>query len=140
MRNSSCIICFEEFEPRAGKLYCSNSCKQKGYADKKHQTVGDIDKEEKIKGFRKQIEVSYSEYQEFKKKYPDYIPFLFYCFFRKNLIGVVSIDEIHEYIENYGSSWWDDFWNDEKSPARKKYKEFEERYFNDEFLVSFQKK
>ena len=45
MRNNTCIICGKEFEPRKGKFYCSNTCRQKGYEDRK--ALKDTDSEEK---------------------------------------------------------------------------------------------
>ena len=138
MRNTTCTICFKEFEPREGKLYCSNACKQKGYTDKKHHTFESQKKENEVINEKKKIEIHFPEFQKFNSKYPDTIPtFILYCFFRKNLTGVTDIEEVYNYIKAFDSEWWQDFWSDEKSIAKRKYNEFEENYFDDNFIVSF---
>ncbi|MGP8216481.1 MAG: hypothetical protein ACLQQ4_13010 [Bacteroidia bacterium] len=142
MRNNTCIICKTEFEPREGKIYCSNACKQKGYSDKKLQIGAQQAKEQEVKTARKQFQFFYPEYEEYKSKYPNDIDsFLLYCFFRKNLTGVTSIEQVYNYINSFTRNWWDEFWDNYDtgivSPQRKKYNEFQERYFGDEVIISF---
>ena len=40
-------------------------------------------------------------------------------------------------IQTFDRNWWDNFWNDANSPAKRKYREFEEKYFGDEIIISF---
>jgi|GEM_PF-4044298 hypothetical protein len=140
MRNSTCVICFKEFAPREGKLYCSNACKQKGYADNKLQAEATEKKTEERKVASKQLEISYADYQEYKKKYPNSMDsFLLFSFFRKNFTGVFSAEQFYNYINSFDLSWWEDFW-EEKSEAWKKYREYEAKYFGDEVVISFSEK
>jgi hypothetical protein len=144
MRNSTCVICSKEFAPREGKLYCSNACKQKAYADKKNVAiVSDTDKEQEEKK-KKQFTIYFPEYQEYSKKYPNnkLIEFPLFCFFRKNWIGEFDLIKFREYMKSYDSNFWEDFydsWNEGKiSPARKKYNQFQEQFFGgDDFIVAF---
>ncbi|MGP8216220.1 MAG: hypothetical protein ACLQQ4_11685 [Bacteroidia bacterium] len=142
MRNNICKICGTEFEPREGKQYCSNACKQKSYSDKKQQIGAQQTKEQEIKIARKQFQFYYPEYEEYKSKYPKGIDsFLMYCFFRKNLTGVTSVEQVYNYINGFTRSWWDEFWDNWDtgvvSPQRKKYDEFQGRYFGDDIEISF---
>ena len=136
MRNSTCVICFKEFEPREGKLYCSNACKQKGYADKKANSNAMNEKKEEQTKQEKKLQFYFAEYQEYIKKYPESIhSFLLFCFFRKNFVGAFNAEQFNEYIKSFPPDWWEDFWNKEDNPARKKYYEFEEKYFtNDNYI------
>lgn len=141
MRNTTCVICLKEFKPREGKLYCSNACKQKGYSDKKNQTnntiVGDI----KLNNIKKKYVIYFPEYQKYQETYPkDTISFIFYCFFRKNLIGVTDIKQVYDYINSFDDSWFDDLRRNEYSSAFKKYIEFEDKFLDDDFIISFENK
>lgn len=149
MRNNTCVICGTEFQPREGKLYCSNACKQKGYSDKKMQVGEREEKEQEIKTTRKQLQFYYYEFEQYKSKYPDGVgTFIIYCFFRKNLAGVISIEQVNKYIESFDSCWWNAFWGRTDwgedtgtvAPSRKKYLEFEATYFGDEVVISFENK
>lgn len=111
MRNNTCVICGSEFEPREGKLYCSNACKQKGYSDKKQQIGEHEEKEQEIRATRKQFQFYYLEFEEYRSKFPKGVStFILYCFFRKNLTGVTAIQQVNNYIESFNGDWWDDFW------------------------------
>ena len=49
MKNSICIVCNKEFEPRAGKKYCSNKCMEKARKQKEHlQTIPQLSKNQKL--------------------------------------------------------------------------------------------
>jgi len=138
MRNTTCIICLNEFKPREGKLYCSNACKQKSYSDKHHSEIKIEEKEKLQNSIKKQLEFSFTEFIEYTKKYDDGIKdFKFYCFFRKNILGTPSIEEIYSYIDNFDWDWWNDFQNDESSIARKKYNEFVAKFFSDDVSIYF---
>ena len=71
MRNSACIICGKEFEPREGKLYCSDKCKQYAYTSKKNKIEStepeDEKKPEPVKESIPKYRFDYSEYEEFLK-------------------------------------------------------------------------
>ncbi|HEX7413377.1 MAG TPA: hypothetical protein VF411_04965 [Bacteroidia bacterium] len=106
MRNTACIICLKEFEPREGKFYCSNACKQKGYADKKNLSFENQKKEDETKSRQKQIEIYFPEYQKLKNKYPDTMDsFILYCFLRKNLIGVTDVAQVNNYLKTFDRHW-----------------------------------
>lgn len=139
MRNNTCIICNIEFEPREGKLYCSNSCKQKAFTDKKGQLGIAMVREQEKEATRKKMNLNFLEYQQYLKKYPNGLDtFQMYCFFRKNLAGNPTIEQINSYIKSFTGDWWEEFWEN-GSPARKRYKEFEEKFWGDESVVSFEK-
>ncbi len=140
MRNNTCVVCFKEFEPREGKLYCSNACKQKAFADRQQETGEIQEKEQEKQKIRKQLEFYLADFQDYKKKYPKSIDsFLIYCFFRKNFEGLFDAEQFHNYIETFEGWWWEEFWNDENSIAKKKFKEFEARFFSDEVKIYFKK-
>jgi len=152
MRNSACVICLTEFKPREGKLYCSNACKQKGYADKKNESIGaktneQIEsKDQEERKSKKQFTIYFPEYEKYCKDFPkSFDSFPLFCFFRKNWTGVFDSKKFNAYIESLGDSFWEDFWDDhghnDISPARKKYNEFQEKFFgSDEFIVDFNEK
>lgn len=138
MRNNTCIVCSNEFEPRAGKLYCSNACKQKAFFGNKQQSElrGEKDKETTL--IKKQLEFNFKEYQEYLVKYPDDIAnFQLYCFLRKNLQGKPMLDDIHNYIKNFDQNWWMNFYHEESNIVQKKYKEFESKFFSEEVKIHF---
>ena len=138
MRNNTCIVCSNEFEPRAGKLYCSNACKQKAFSDNKQQSELREEKDKETTLVKKHLELNFKEYQEYSNKYSDNIEnFQMFCFFRKNLRGNPSLDDIHNYIKSFGLNWWFNFWHEENNPARNKYIEFEATFFSDEVSVCF---
>ncbi|MFZ1290702.1 MAG: hypothetical protein WAR79_11470 [Melioribacteraceae bacterium] len=138
MRNNTCKVCFKEFEPRAGKLYCSNACKQKAFSDNKQQSELREEKAEETTLIKKQLEFNFKEYQEYIIKYPESIEnFQLYCFFRKNLTGNPSIEEINNYINSFSKNWWMNFWHEENNPVYKKFKEFEAKFFSDDVSVYF---
>ena len=151
MRNGTCTICFAEFKPREGKLYCSNACKQRGYADKKAGAVAPSkDPQNSLetteKKPTKQFILFYPEFQEYKKRFPGILDeFPLYCFFRKNWTGIFDAEKFMDYIESLGENFWDDFYDNmghgDVSPARKKYNEFQEKFFGgEEFVVAFDQK
>jgi hypothetical protein len=139
MRNTTCIICLQEFKPREGKLYCSNACKQKGYSDKKHQTTNTIINEIDLNNIKKKYIIYFPEFQEYQETYPNDIDsFIFYCFFRKNLIGVSDVKQVYDYIDSFEKSWFKDLWENENSSIYKKYKDFESKFLDDDFIISFE--
>jgi hypothetical protein len=147
MRNRTCIICSNEFAPREGKLYCSNACKQKGHTDKKHEAteIANMQREQEEKKAGKKFVIYFTEYQEYNKKYPDTFlkEFTLYCFFRKNWTGTFDKEKFRQYVNSFDDVWWDEFWDVngtyKVSAARKKYNEFQEKFFGgDEFIVSFE--
>ena len=139
MRNTTCVICLKEFKPREGKLYCSNACKQKGYSEKKYQTTNTIINDNDLNNIKKKYIIYFPEFQEYQAAYPnDITSFIFYCFFRKNLIGITNIKQVYDYIDSFERSWFDEFWDNENSPAYKKYKEFELKFLDDDFTISFE--
>ena len=141
MRNSTCIICAQEFEPREGKMYCSNACKQRGHLDKKQQIGAKTEKEQEQKAAKERLEFYWSDYQEYRKKHPDSLDvFLTFCFFRKNFKGVFDAEQFYTYMQTFGRYWWEEFWEDENNPAQKKYKEFIAKYFGDEVAITFSDK
>lgn len=139
MRNNTCIVCSNEFEPRAGKLYCSNACKQKAFSDNKQQSELREEKDKETTLIKNKLELNFQEYQEYSKKYSDNIEnFQMFCFFRKNLRGNPSLDDIHDYIKSFGGlNWWENFWQEENNPAQIKYKEFQARFFSDDVSIYF---
>jgi hypothetical protein len=139
MRNDTCIICKTTFTPRAGKLYCSPACKQKGYSDRVNGLIGNPEAVGENEARKKVFEFNFTEYEEYLKCYPKARgTFPFYCLLRKNVKGTPDIHQIRKYIESIEDWWWDDICNDPNSVAAKKMKEFEELYLGGNGLsVSF---
>lgn len=139
MRNTTCVICLKEFKPREGKLYCSNACKQKGYTEKKYQTTNTIINDNDLNNIKKKYIIYFPEFQEYQEIYPnDVTSFMLYCFFRKNLISVTHINQVYDYINSFDSSFFEDLWENEYSSAYKKYKEFGDKFLDDDFIISFE--
>jgi hypothetical protein len=122
MRNSSCIICGQDFEPREGKLYCSDKCKQYAYTSKKNK-VETIPKEEETKPdpvpeIKIYYRIDLCEYRnvigkceaEGKKWAKDFFNIISYSFFRKNLSGISDIDFIIDYLDNISDVYRDFFY------------------------------
>ena len=147
MRNNTCTICGSEFEPREGKLYCSNACKQKAFSDKKQGNALKEQKEQEQQAVKEKLAFYFTDFQEYGKKYPKNMEsFLLFCFFRKNFSGKFDAEQFHAYINTFDSYWWDEFWGydcgertDKITPARKRYMEFEAKFFGDDVVVSFTK-
>jgi hypothetical protein len=139
MRNSICVICLNEFKPREGKLYCSNACKQKGYLDKKRPKIEVIKKDVDLNNIKKKYIIYFNEFKEYKLAFPNDIDsFMLYCFFRKNLIGITDIKQVYDYINSFEESLIEDLWSNEYSSIYKKYKEFENKFLDDDFIISFE--
>ena len=108
MKNSCCTICGNEFEPREGKLYCSDKCKQYAYSSKKNNSTPNTKDKEiiPVKEFKPRYKIDYNEYKKFKQmlvnndktKEAKYINIYFYAFYRKNLSGLPDIEFIYDYI------------------------------------------
>jgi hypothetical protein len=134
MRNSICVICGQEFEPREGKLYCSDKCKQYAYTSKKNKNESITQEEEKkpepVKEIKPKYRFDYNEYNEFLKmmdskgngEIKKCYSLTVYSFYRKNLSGISNIEFIYNYImDMYDSDfhflWWlitgDDDYSDE---------------------------
>jgi len=117
MKNQECIVCGKEFPPRKGKLFCSDKCKQLHYRSKddpelisnkiveKFKQTGQLDKLDV--GFLKKIfllekkplfRIDLNEYKAYCEKYGK-IELDEYVIRRKNLTGVVSLEQIEEYIK-----------------------------------------
>ncbi|HAF30559.1 MAG TPA: hypothetical protein DCG75_16065 [Bacteroidales bacterium] len=113
-RNDTCIVCGAKFEPRKDKLYCSDTCKQKAYNDRKQkeEMEGIGNNSNCLTNEAKQnilYTFYFKEYELVKEtakniegfKLAQNLTLEEYCFFRKNLSGEVSIDFIIEYIDNF---------------------------------------
>jgi hypothetical protein len=143
MRNSTCIICGTEFEPRKSKLYCGNACKQKGYSDKKYRQIESIAKEQEIKVEKTQMLSYYQEYLDYNDEYPSEKPstFLLFCFLRKNISGALSNsldrNRFYNYVLILDDSFWYDLYENKNSAIARRYEEFKAKYFGDDFLISF---
>lgn len=100
MKNNSCIVCGNTFEPREGKLYCSESCKQSAYRKKKiSKDNPDEDKEKKtiVRKPEPMYSFDYAEYLAVKKEID--IRFDLFCFVRRSLSGIPDISFIIDYIK-----------------------------------------
>ena len=137
MRNTTCIICSKEFPPREGKLYCSNACKQKGFNDNKQLELksNEINKEKEIRKVK--MEFYFKDFQEFRRLYPNSIrTFIVFCFFRRNLQGLFIPDLFQEYLNSFSDDFWESFWNDDHSKAKKKFADFEMSFFSDDTIIN----
>lgn len=136
MRNTNCIICSNKFPPREGKLYCSNSCKQKGYSNKKDALTSEKEKKAVKEDNRVKYEFLFSDYQTYRKEYPTSLSsFIVFCFFRRNLKGEFNPKIFFDYLDSLDEQFWEDFWNYDESKARKRYLEFESVFFSEGVLI-----
>jgi hypothetical protein len=117
MRNDTCIICGQKFEPREGKLYCSENCKQKAYNDRKKESNPEEETDLKCQSMEVKKNILYTFYlEEFelvKKRAKEkeirdpfnFLDFDQYCYFRRliNTQGKVNIDFIVNAISKYSS-------------------------------------
>jgi len=97
MINDTCVVCNKKFEPREGKQYCSDACKQKAYSQRKTE-------KSEHKGLQGKAEVlysfSFSELQAYNKESGDDMQVELFCFIRKNLKGEFDLNFIVQYISN----------------------------------------
>jgi hypothetical protein len=125
MKNDTCTVCGKKFEPRQGKLYCSESCKQAAFNERKKIPKdfeeGEILSHEIKKKVLYQFEKE--EYLKVEEAYGDKLNIIEYCFMRKNLIGNPTVKEIVEYIKNFGFEF-----TDPEKPDYKPYCEFLQEY------------
>lgn len=90
-------MCSKAFPFRRGKMYCSNSCKQQGYNNKRNVEAGGIsDNLEKRRIFYLE------DYKNFIKQNPEYfnVDFVSYCFATKNNDENENIFFINEFVIN----------------------------------------
>lgn len=127
MKNSKCIVCGTEFPPRKGKLFCSDSCKQKHYRMKDdpatvtHRIIEEFKEAGKLEKLdidllktvylleKKPLwRIDINEYKAYCEKYGIF-DISYYCLWRKNLTGEIKLEEIKEYIELMDESSKDAF-------------------------------
>ena len=97
MDNLKCIVCSKPFPFRKGKLYCSNSCKQQGYNNKKNGKIDGVGEN----GNKKRT-FYFENYRNFLKQNPGYdsVDFVSYCFAIKNHDENENIFFINEFAIN----------------------------------------
>ncbi|MBA7580153.1 hypothetical protein ES708_22044 [subsurface metagenome] len=103
MKNDTCVICGKQFDkPRAGKLYCSDKCKQAAFDMKIHSTgKPEIIKEEPTHNVKldRLYQFNLFEFEQVKEKFK--IEADIYWFLRKNLSGPVDLDQIISHVRNF---------------------------------------
>ena len=135
MKNSKCIVCGNDFEPRKGKLFCTDKCKQAYYRNQNdpESLTHEIIEEFKEAGKLEHLDIEFlekiyllknkpiwridiNEHKAFCEKYKSF-NLIDYALIRKNLTGSVTLEQINEYFElisggfNYSS---DSNYNEEK--------------------------
>ena len=101
MKNDTCIMCGEKFEPKENKMYCSDACKQKAYSIRKIS-------EEKEKNVVYTISMSELKKVQQIDDSNEGMGIEVYAFIRKNLQGSVNVEFIVDYIANLSlSSFFD---------------------------------
>jgi len=105
MKNDTCVICGKQFDkPRAGKLYCSNKCKQAAFDMKKHSIrKTEVVKEEPNHNVKldRLYHFNLYEFKQVKEKSGiEWEPEV-YWFLRKNLSGLVDLDQIISHIQSF---------------------------------------
>ncbi|PKP22703.1 MAG: hypothetical protein CVU05_02690 [Bacteroidetes bacterium HGW-Bacteroidetes-21] len=142
MKNDTCVICGEKFEPREKKLYCSDSCKQKAFLQRKEKEnnpeTPEIIPEQKI--IKKNIIIfDYQEYKSVLEKLPykftEWLLFERYCFFRKNLSGEPIIEDIIEYLMLYERDICSDTFNSYNCHYREPFDLFLNDFHNEEKYI-----
>jgi len=132
MKNQKCIVCGTEFTPRRGKLFCTDKCKQLHYRSQDDpesltykiiedfKEAGkleklDIDLLKKIYLLEKKPiwEIDVNEYKAFCLKYEE-CNICDYALKRKNLTGLVTLEQIKEYFDLFKDSGGSDYPFDEK--------------------------
>lgn len=145
MKNSKCVVCGTEFEPREGKLYCSEKCTQYAYRQKKKDQ--EPEEPEAVQSLTVKNDVLYSfdgrEYNKVKEKFKNFKPksIVEYAFFRRNLTGIPDFDFIAEYIDSFfpfpGKVDANNPFYDEEHTMYKSYQEFEKLYFEGRIHINF---
>lgn len=139
MRNDTCVACGKKFEPRKGKLYCSDSCKQSAWNEKnkipKNFKEGEIQSLEVIKNVIYQVE--YDEYLKVKEVYEkevfrDNLSLIDYCFIRKNQVGNPNMKQIVDWIKNLNFEF-----AEEGSVGHKTYVKFVNDFYNGQILINY---
>lgn len=124
IHNLKCETCNKKFESkRATTKYCSNSCKQKAH----YQRIAE--KDEAPPHQETHANIFYLD--EFKMV-DWHIAFVSYCFFRRHLSLNATTKEIDKYLASTYIEY--DYFEDLIKPT-KAFKEFNERFLNNEFKV-----
>jgi hypothetical protein len=111
MRNDTCVECGQKFEPREGKLYCSEACNQAAY--RRRKKIDEVEETPSIEGLmsnRYAYTFNMNEFIELRKdkRYEGLEPEAF-SFIRKNLTGNADFD----FIKSVFDLWDLDFANPE---------------------------
>ncbi len=124
---SNCTVCGNEFPYRKSKQFCSNACKQQAYLKSKAgiPLQGSSRKEMPTTDF------SFTEFAQFSEEHGNYHSFLFYCFLRRNLSKLATVDTIYQYINSFFIE--DDAY--EKITGSKAYQTFREEFLSAKFTV-----
>ncbi|MEO8769008.1 MAG: hypothetical protein ABI402_02955 [Ferruginibacter sp.] len=131
---SICTVCGNEFKYRRGKLYCSNSCKTKGFNLKKAGISG-FDIEKPGESYNQARTTFYlSDYN--KVKHQDFCSFELYCFLVKNFSDNEDVEFLNEYVEKIilVDSFDSDIKNNQH-PIRKKYLQFLEHFHDGTYKI-----
>ena len=129
---NTCIVCGKGIADRKGKLYCSDSCKQKAYVLRKDGTpTMPIVKEPGS------IKFSYDEYDQWLKEFKQEETFVYYCFLRKNLTPDASLQLINNIINDTlkdAGRLREKILN-ETTAIGKDFAEFEKQFFSKKFEI-----
>jgi hypothetical protein len=144
MKNDTCVICLKNFEPRQGKLYCSDACKQQAYQSRQEE-ASSVEKktdllEERVSIKKPKYRFNHTEYNEYIKRYPDtHINNMYrYFFFRKNLSGQLKFDEVMIYFQDFiDNGFFDRIYYDRDSIEELSLDEFTRLFYTDEVEVHF---
>ncbi|HBS87726.1 MAG TPA: hypothetical protein DEA97_14280 [Bacteroidales bacterium] len=125
IENSMCVECGKEFEPRKGKLYCSDACKQKAYGRKKTTNEKEKTKMEEKMNIPILYKVKYSEFLEYNTKYKDEMSIELFSFLRTKITGNYTVELFSSYYSSlYDTGSIDRMYNDTTSVFYKKFQEF----------------
>jgi hypothetical protein len=143
MKNDTCVICGENFEPRENKKYCSDKCAQYAYRQKNKVQTKEIDNLTPV--INPDVDILYTfdsqEYLKVKEKLKVFKPenVIEYAFFRKNLTGILDLDFIAAYIDEFfpitGHRYDCNNFYDEEHPIYKEFKNFEKLFYEGRILI-----
>ncbi len=132
MDNIKCIVCSKPFPFRRGKIYCSNSCKQQGYNNKRNvEAGGNFEKLDKKKIFYLE------DYKIFIKQNPEYfnVDFVSYCFATKNNNENENIYFINEFVINIVTDEFMMNLKKESHPVGRQFSQFQNEFHLGNFRI-----
>ena len=135
INSSTCMVCAKPFPYRKSKQYCSNSCKQQAYNNKKAgETISGIPGP--VHQVKNRI-FYFEDFLNYKKTYSwrEDIDLVTYFFIIKNFIEDESISFINEAADNILSNELEANLKKENNPVGRQFAQFQNEFHLGNYLV-----